>query len=268
MAALRARKTLMLSAAITLLAISNVVAQGSTILIPTLYSGPGAFGSTWWSGVAINNYSSADFSSPGVQFGVLCPIPEGCTSDTLPAGEVGDIVGPRAAAGLLLHGESEVLSLLAFQGRFGQQSFNFTDGTELPIVRENAFVRTPIRLPNVTLYGTRVSVRSTLRIYGPDAEPGTRVRVEIRSSLSLSGQPLASKTVQLGVPSQPTQSPVFPAYAQLSLQQEFPFEHLLGSSFNITVIPLPFASGSIPRIWAFISTTENVSQQVSVQTPQ
>jgi hypothetical protein len=168
---------------------------------------------------------------------------------------------------LLLHGESEVLSLLAFWGRFGQGSF-FTLGTELPIVRETAFVRTPIRFPFVTLYDTRESVRSTLRIYGPDAEPGTQVRVEIRSSLSLTGHPLASKTVQLGVPSQPTQSPVFPAYAQLSLQQEFPFEQFLEYSVNITVIPLASASGSIPRIWAFISTTDNVSQQVSVQTPQ
>jgi hypothetical protein len=70
------------------------------------------------------------------------------------------------------------------------------------------------------------------------------------------------------VPSQPTQSALFPAYAQLSLQQEFPLGQLSGSSFNVTVVPLPFASGSIPRIWAFISTTENVSQQVSVQTPQ
>ena len=268
MAALRARKTLMLAAALTLLAISPAVAQSSTILIPTLYSGPGAFGSTWWSGVSINNYSSADFSSPGVQFRILCNIPEGCTSDSVPAGEVGDIYGPRPAAGLLLHGESEVLSLLAFWGQFGQVSFDVTYGTELPIVRENAFVRTPIRLPNVGLFHTRVSVRSTLRIYGPDAEPGTQVRVEVRSSLSLTGQPLASKTVQLGVPSQPTQVALFPAYAQLSLQQEFASLEPNDSSFNISVIPLPFPSGSIPRIWAFISTTENISQQVSVQTPQ
>ena len=262
------RKTLMLSAALSLLAISKVVAQGSTILIPTLYSGAGAFGSTWWSSVVINNHSSAGFSSPGVQFAVECPIPEGCTSDTVGAGEFGEIVGPRPAAGLLLHGDAAVLSLLAFQGRFGQGSFYFTNGTELPIVRENAFVRTPIRFPYVTLHLTHVSVRSTLRIYGPDAEPGTQVRVEVRFWDSPTGQPIASETVQLSVPSQPTQSPLFPAYAQLSLQQEFPFEQLNGSSFNITVVPLASSSGSIPRIWAFISTTENVSQQVSVQTPQ
>src|SRR5258706_16237827 len=116
------RKTLMLSAALSLLAISRVVAQDSTILIPTLYSGPGAFGSTWWSGVVINNHSSAGFSSPGVQFAVECPIPEGCTSDTVEAGQFGSIVQPRPATGLLLHGDAAVLSLLAFQGRFGQGS--------------------------------------------------------------------------------------------------------------------------------------------------
>jgi len=42
--------------------------------------------------------------------------------------------------------------------------------------------------------------------------------------------------------------PLYPAFAQLALQQEFPFEQLLGSTFAITIVPLPLPSGEVPRI--------------------
>jgi hypothetical protein len=245
-----------------------LAAQNTSILIPTLYSGPGAFGSTWWSSVVVNNHSAADFGSPGVKFSIVCPIPEGCESPTVPSGQFGVIATPRPAAGLLLHGDAAVLSSLAFQGRFGQGIWYLTNGTELPIVREAQFARTALRFPFVTLHLTREPVRSTLRIYGPDAEPGTRVRVELRPWSQPAGEASASQTIDLGVPAQPTDPPLFPGYAQILLQQAFPFEQVNGSSFNISVVPLPLPSGSVPRIWAFITTTENVSQQVSVQTPQ
>src|SRR6266513_2495281 len=137
----------------------------TTILIPTLYNGPGAFGSRWWSAVVINNHSDVAFSSPGVQFGIECPIPEGCQSTSVPPGQFGVVGGPAAANGLLLHGDPAVLASLAFHGRFGQGTNYLTNGTEIPIVRETQFVRGPIHFPYVTLYDTPQAERATLRIY-------------------------------------------------------------------------------------------------------
>lgn len=254
--------------ALLFLAATQLSAQSSTILIPTLYNGPGAFGSRWWSAVIINNHSEAPFTTPGLQFGINCPIPEGCVSDTIPPGQFGGVAGPLAANGLLLHGDPAVLANLAFHGRFGQGTNYLTNGTELPIVRESEFVRGPIHFPYVTLYDTPQAIRATLRIYGPDAVPGTTVRVEVRHWDVPTGSAKASETVPLSVPSSTVSLPLFPAFAQVSLSNDFPFDQLLGDSFNVSVIPLPLPSGETPRIWAFISSTENGSQLVSVQTPQ
>lgn len=251
-----------------LLLSSHALAQPSTILIPTLYSGPGLFGSRWFSTVIVNNHSATSFESPGVQFNVLCAIPEGCRSDSIPSGTYGFLVAPTPANGLLLRGDRALLSKLAFNGHFAQVSDSVTNGTELPIVRDNQFVQGTIHFPFVALYLLAHSARSTLRIYGPDALPGTAVRVEIRDWTNPSGDPRESETVDLTTPASPTAEPLFPASAQVSLNDDFPFERLRGTWFNIAVVPLPLPSGDLPRIWAFISTTENASQQVSIQTPQ
>lgn len=242
----------------------------STILVPTLYNGPGAFGSTWWSSVVVNNHSPLPFSSPGVEFIIQCPIPEGCFSEEVPAGEFGGLIAPRPAGGLLLYAPAEVAENLAFQARFGQGNSAVTNGAELPLVREREFKRGEIHLPSVQLHLTQLPVRTTLRVYGVDALPGTTVRIDVRSWHVVTGGVRASKIVSLHVPESPAGSsrPIYPAYAQIALQQEFPFESLLGSAFNITIVPLPLESGEVPRIWAFLSTTSNVSQQVEIQQPQ
>lgn len=247
-----------------------VQAETSTILIPTLYIGPGSHGSFWWSGASVNNYSELPFASPGVEFIVQCPIPEGCFSSEVPPGEFGLIIAPRPAGGLLLHAPSEVAGDLAFQARFGQGENVLLNGTELPVVREQQFRRGPIHLPSVALHMTLTPVRTTLRVYGVDALPGTTVRIEVRPWYLLTGPPLAAKLVSLHAPPSPDTAPepVYPAYAQLALQREFPFEQLMGTAFNISIVPLPLESGEVPRIWAFLSTTANGTNEVSIQTPQ
>jgi hypothetical protein len=242
----------------------------TTILIPTLYNGGGVFGSTWWSNVVLTNQAAVPFASPGVTFAVLCPIPEGCFSSQVPAGQFGAIATPRPANGLLLYASSEFASKLAFQGRFGQGVPGVTNGTEMPIVRDEDFFTAPIHLPFVALHPSQVPIRSTLRIYGIDALPDTNVRVEVRAWSSPTGEALASKVVRLEVPPSPAgvSRPIYPAFSQISLQSEFPFEQLLGSYFAITVVPLPLPNDAVPRIWAFISTTDNNTQETSIQQPQ
>jgi hydroxyacyl-ACP dehydratase HTD2-like protein with hotdog domain len=111
-------------------------------------------------------------------------------------------------------------------------------------------------------------LRTTLRIYAPDAQPGTFARVELRDWEALQGTPKFSATVALNAPQQPTTLPIYPGFAQLTLQDAFPAAALSAYSYNVSVVPLPFDSTSTPRIWAFISIINNVTQEVTIQRPQ
>jgi hypothetical protein len=245
----------------------------TTILVPTLYNGPGAFGTQWWSMVAVDNQSSRPFSSPGVSFTVLgppCGIPEGCTTSEIAPGRSGVVASPLPATGLLLYSTADLAHDLAFRGRFGSGNPGRGTSSELPIVREAEFSRRAIRLPYVTIHNTRTPIRSALRIYGPDAIPGTTVRVQLRHAADpAAGAVVAERIVQLGVPHSIGPFWLYPAFAQLALQHEFPEALVRGSTFTITVTPLPHHYlETTPRIWAFISTTENDTQEVETQRPQ
>jgi hypothetical protein len=243
----------------------------SPVLIPTMYNGPGAFGTHWATAVMVNNYASAPFSSPGVLFTVLCTIPEGCLSDTLLPGGVGGIGGPYPppANGLLLYLPDPETDT-AFMARIAASPRSpLYGGTELPIVREREFVRRTIHFPDVPIIPFDTTVRTTLRIYGVDAEPGTTVRVQLVPWSTAGGFVQASRDVVLTVPAQPAAGKIFPAFAQVNLQDVFRSGSVhLEDSHNIEVVPLPLPSGQIPRIWAFITITDNISQEVTLQGPQ
>lgn len=264
-------KTAMKTIGVTLccmLAAAIALASPSPVLIPTMYSGPGAFGSRWSTTVLLNNHERTALTSPGVTFWTFgCPIPEGCLTNDIPPGEFGFIDAPRAANGLLLYLPS-VDAQIAFMARLAAAPRHTgTGGTELPVVREREFATGPVRLPFVTLYEFQHPLRTTLRIYAPDAQPGTSVTVELRSWTTPDGPPQFSKQVVLTVPEQPVTPPVFPGYAQLILQDAFPSAVQAGG-WNVTVVPLPFDSTTTPRIWAFLTMTDNVTQEVTVQRPQ
>lgn len=239
----------------------------TTVLIPTYYEGPGAHGSFWWSFVFVYNHSPLPVVSPGVEFAVqFDPIPEAIPYPEVPPGKVGYVITPRAADGLLLHIPAEAAEDLGLRATFGQGEDDFGDGgMELPLVREHRFTRKPVRLPGVELHFTPVPIRTTLRIYGIDALPGTTVRIE-------TGFPTQrlSKVVTLHAPPSPAglARPLYPAYAQLDLQTEFPAEILASGGAYISIVPLPLPSGEIPRIWAFITSTDNVRNITSIQQPQ
>jgi hypothetical protein len=258
-----------IAAALSCALVTGVVfaATPSPVLIPTLYSGPGALGSRWFSSVVVNNHEPTSFKSPGVIFDVLCPIPEGCTSDEIGPGEFGAIESPLPANGLLLYLPSESAHI-AFMARLAASPRNsLYGGTELPVVREHEFTSGRVELPYVPIQGTS-PLRTTLRIYAPDAQAGTFVRVELRDWTSLQGAPKFATTVALNAPPQPTTVPIYPGFAQLTLQDVFPAAALSASSYNVSVVPLPFDSTSTPRIWAFISITNNATQEVTIQRPQ
>jgi hypothetical protein len=240
------------------------------ILVPLFYNGPGAYGSTWWTGVRIDNHMSVPFSSPGAVFSVMCPIPEGCESETIQPADGGFLIRPQTASGLLLYAPANEAHLVAFSARFGEGSDLGANGSELPVARAQQFRRDAVRLPAMPLHNQVRPLRTTLRIYGLDAIEGTRVRVEVRDWFTPAAAPRASKEYTLTAAPSPAGSakPLYPAFGQILLQSEFPFELLRGGSFGITVVPLALPSGEVPRIWAFASTVDNLSQDVSIQQPQ
>src|ERR1051326_8230407 len=112
--------------------IAASASAASPVLIPTLYAGPGAFGTRWNTAVVLNNHTTADFRSPGVTFGIICFIPEGCRSDTIPAGGFGDIASPHAANGLLLYLPDDQTDI-SFMARFAASPRNtLAGGADLP----------------------------------------------------------------------------------------------------------------------------------------
>lgn len=129
---------------------AGAFADDTAILIPTMYVGPGAFGSTWWSVVIITNHSDAPFESSSAMFRVQCPIPEGCDSPRIEPGQLGVLFSPRPANGLLLYAPAVVAENLAFSAHFGSGPFIFSNGSELPIVREDEFTRRRIHFPAST----------------------------------------------------------------------------------------------------------------------
>lgn len=242
----------------------------SVVLIPTLYIGPGAFGSRWSTLLVLNNHMDVAFASPGVTFVTLCGLPEGCVSETVPPGSFGSVEGPRPINGLLLYLPAEDAAII-FMARLAALPRNTSaEGTELPVVRESAFSRGTLRFPYVPLVPVRDPLRTTLRIYAPDAQPGSSVRVELRSWSDPTGPAIATKTVTLEAPASPKGSavPIYPGFAQVNLQDEFPAVSQTNSLCNVAVISLPLNSESTPRIWAFITITDNITQEVAVQRPQ
>ena len=134
------------------------------------------------------------------------------------------------------------LNLRAFDTSRNAQTF----GTEIPIVHEREFSWTPISFPGVPIDSR---FRTTLRVYAAEART---VRVTVG-------------TQTFDVDLQPGRNLYEPAYASFS---DFPIGS--GGSANVTVQPLilhlsPVVPG--PQIWAFLTITNNDTQQITTMSP-
>lgn len=213
------------------------------VLVPVLFNGPGAFGSQWRTEVDMFNRTPR----------TLNWLPE--VSETLPpvayntAATLGDV--PNHLTGLVL------FLPRGYDVRFGAVFRDVSRdasqwGTELPIVREGEFQST-IVLPNVP-FDPRY--RLQLRIYGIEGFTyGVHVSIgEERWAVSVTG-PCSLRDV-------PCNSDQ-PAFASVDLGQTFP---LLTGKQKIAISAAPF--DFTRKIWAFVTVTNNDTQQVTVITPQ
>ena len=212
------------------------------ILIPVIFQGEGAFGSRWETNVVMRNFSRyplqsiPDVARPLPLIGGGMPISPSALFGNRPAGVV--LFVPRG---------SEV----GFTSHIRDVSRDATQwGTEMPVVRERD-TRETLVFSNVP-FDPRY--RLQLRIYGIDG---------VSIPLIVSAGPGAVREVELRGPC--TETPCNsnePAYASLDLGAVFPPLSFPNTIFVQQQLDQP------RRLWAFITVTNNVTQHVTVISPQ
>lgn len=228
-------------------------ALAERILVPILYSGPGAFGSRWVTEASVVSRNPFDWHRFRPCSTALCGTAVGSQN---PASLV-TMFGQRPN-GLLLFVDRDAGAALHFGTIIRDVSRDGTHGTEVPIVRESELLTGYVRLPNVTL---DPSYRATLRIYGVD---GVLENVYVdahapgRAPLTWSIERLPSPCSAVPCDSDE------PAFVAVDLTAEF--RALAGAGpVSIGIEPDQY---SPRRYWAFISVTHNETQRVTVITPQ
>jgi hypothetical protein len=170
--------------------------------------------------------------------------------------------------GVLLHVNEAHSHEVSFEARFRDRSrLDATAGTELPVVREDAFRNAPVALLNVP---RSLNYRTTLRVYALPEADDRRVRVNLYSVPIQSGSTLdvrkilrRSELLTLTTPSNPSlDARVHPAFALLSKIEHMP-EVAGENAIWIEVVPVGDA-----RVWAFASLTDNDTQQVTIVSPK
>jgi len=128
-------------------------------------------------------------------------------------------------------------------------------GTEIPVVREREFRTGRVVLINVPANSLS---RTTLRVYQSNPETSGAVRVKVYPN---QGDELLGSAELPLLPREPLI--FFPAYAQiLSISSSFP---AVSAHATIRIEIEPVTEG--PRIWAFTSTTNNMTQNVTIVSP-
>jgi hypothetical protein len=219
-----------------------------TILVPTFYSGPGAFGSQWSTDLLIRNESSIPIVSYRPLYFTGCifnfgfcpqPIPPGATTE-IPA------VPSLPVNGLLFRPLRQQSNAIWFSARVRDTSHESDDfGSELPIVRERSLRRGRLVLPEVVV---DPRYRTTLRLYSIDQH--SAFRVDVRTNVVFIGSAFLT----------PTKGPGDEPYiASIDLGT------IVGTGrYTVEVSAGPGNA----RIWAVASVTNNVTQRVTLVTPQ
>lgn len=246
------------------------------VLLPVYFEQPvqGAFGSIWNAQLAVHNSSGCDYRIANCPY-TTCEafdsedlhLRPGETQTVLPASY------PKRANGvagsmLYLQADAATCSVsnpatdLWFALRIMDSSRAvFSAGTELPVVRENAFYHGALRLLDIP---TGSLFRSTLRVFEMDL---TRAAFTVRvfdqtTNVLVSEFMLTAAAESPGGPSGPpldSNYRFYPGFAEAPITVDV-------SSHPVRVEVNASSAGAV--FWAYISITNNDSQQVTVVTPQ
>jgi hypothetical protein len=223
------------------------------VLIPVIYSGPGAYGSQWDTEVVLRNENDYQLTLPeGSIFSVSCGIILPCAGRPLPHRAM-KLTGIQYPTGYIQFVPRQAAASLHFDVLFrdlSRQAEAF--GTEIPVIREKETFDRPFELLNVP---TDSRFRVGLRLYAFGAAAFPHITI---SSLD-SDLALVSTDMQLYAEASGVSVGTTPAYAQISdLVVAYP--QLVGKG------PLRIV---IDRgAWAFVTVTNNETQQVTTISPQ
>ena len=219
------------------------------ILFPVLFDAPGANGSLWRAEGAISNpnpYFVENYNSLEPMVCYLC-------GELLAPGEYVRLTGgewPQGVALLAPRVEAPELDFALRVRDVSRQAESF--GTEIPVVREaDMIMDKPIRLLDVPL---DPNYRVKLRIYAYEPVP-----IDQPVVLALNRQTNQVRSShRLTLKSSCEGCPTMPDYAELDLPAGTADERV---TLSITMPP------GTPS-WAFVTVTNNTTQQVTVVTPQ
>ena len=222
-----------------------------TVLIPLLFEGPGAFGSRWSTEVFVTNKNDSSVISYRPLFFVGCNFIFGFCADEIRAGKTVQIlpVSSLPSNGVLFRPLRDQANALWYAARVRDLSREADDfGAEMPIVRESKLYRGKIVLPDVLI---DPNFRTLLRIYMiEDVHP---VAVDITQL----GTSLGGGVVFL------TKGNADTAWSGSLDLSALPVR---GLTRRFTVVIDPGTPSG--RLWAFASVTNNVTQRVTIISPQ
>lgn len=182
--------------------------------------------------------------------------PPGATNPFVLGGELDN----RGQSGMLLYVRKSATPSFKFQLRIKDLTRSvFTVGAELQPVPVRELVNGPVHLLNVP---GAAAYRLTLRVYDPIPFPDNAVEIKVIDQES--GELLSAGTFPLRQPEDPIEDfypgfPRHPDFLQLSDLQLPP-----GAFFRARI---EVASLTGRPIWAFVSVTNNQTQEVTIVTP-
>lgn len=238
-------------------------ANYTPVLIPLIFQGPGAFGSEWVT--TAMGYNDSDVAVTPLNH-VVTNCPPNVSPCPLPlfAPRVWDSFhhGVLYPTGVILWLPRDQDEDLHFSLRVRDRSrSDDNDGTDIPVVREKELLR-EVHLLDVPL---RAGFRHTIRIYDLGFSEGRRVTV---TAFGPFGETLATSSATLVAERENCLGgpvgciPSFPRFASLS---DFVSSDLPGvDRMRLEIRP----SDPGMRLWAFVSITNNVTQQITTVTPE
>lgn len=166
------------------------------------------------------------------------------------------LVPPAGSTGVFVYAPKRIADSITWSLRVHDTARDADGwGVELPVVPESQF------RPSVVLSAipSDSRFRTLLRIYGFSAA-GENVQLTLRDEVT--GELLVKQTVSLaqGVTTQHDVAPIAPAYTQVALDPLLPKGH---TRVRAELVP----DGANKPIWAFVSVTNNTTQQVTSVTP-
>ena len=234
-------------------------------LLPVFFEGPGARESDWTTDAWVFNRGEAPVAPLNAATILLCPADADPCQSEFPPHETLQIQhgADRRDRGLILYvprSQAEDLELSLHIRDLSRQSESA--GTEIPVVSEEDLQEDFVQLLNIPVDSR---FRQTLRIFSVDGDSGARVQIQ---AFPMSGESrnlgLVVMTLEGGEEcADEICHPLEPATAVLNdFRSAFPD---IGETERVRLDIRPVDEAL--RLWAFVSVTNNDTQQVTTVTP-